>query len=595
MTEKIVEDNNIVTAKFLVKALRDNGYRNAATALAELADNSIQAGATSLELLFAENPIGKARGISKIAVLDNGKGMTSIELRQALRFGVGTHHEDANGMGKFGMGLPSASISQCRKVEVWSWKKDHKVASYTYLDLDEVEAGAIDVPAPIVQKVPKLWREAALRIGASGTLVVWSNIDKCIWKTAKALIDNSENLIGRIYRKFIEAGTVKIRLAAFSELTPTIKTRDSLALANDPGYLMAVTSTPPPFDKNPMFEPDGDTGLETVKFYVDGVPHDVSVRFSLAKLEARSDRRAAGKEPSGKHAGKNIGVSVVRAERELNLDQSFVIGYDPAERWWGVEINFPPALDEIFGVTNNKQEARNLSEVFAAIDQEGKQGASIDEDWRAGLFELVNLVNRRLGTMRKAMKAQGANRTDGGGRQRHNRAEELATIAQKRLLNAGELIETANDKEASELSPEERKTQIALVLEGVGAPPDVAHLLAHDAVILERRFTIVSGQLDGSAFFSVTSKAGDIIVTLNLEHVAYRHLLAVLELPEDSNENVKELTERLERASTGLRILLLAWARFEDEKIGDAKTQVKEFRHDWGRFARMFLEELGDS
>ena len=52
----------------------------------------------------------------------------------------------------------------------------------------------------------------------------------------------------------------------------------------------------------------------------------------------------------------------MRAGRELEMDQSWVIAYDPRERWSGMEIEFPPALDEVFGGTNNKQTARYLSE-----------------------------------------------------------------------------------------------------------------------------------------------------------------------------------------------------------------------------------------
>ena len=51
-----------------------------------------------------------------------------------------------------------------------------------------------------------------------------------------------------------------------------------------------------------------------------------------------------------------MGVSLIRAHREIQLDDSWASGDDPRERWWTVEIDFPTALDEIFGVTNNKQE-----------------------------------------------------------------------------------------------------------------------------------------------------------------------------------------------------------------------------------------------
>ena len=63
----------------------------------------------------------------------------------------------------------------------------------------------------------------------------------------------------------------------------------------------------------------------------------------------------AGSTPWGKHAARVQGVSIVRAGRELDLSQAWVDSYEPQERWWTVEVEFDPILDEIFGVVNNKQ------------------------------------------------------------------------------------------------------------------------------------------------------------------------------------------------------------------------------------------------
>ena len=87
-----------VSAKLAIDAMRDNGYKNTATAVAELIDNSIQAGGSKIELLIMEkieyamaNP--KAR-INEIAVLDDGHGMDSAVLIAAMQFGNGTRLND---------------------------------------------------------------------------------------------------------------------------------------------------------------------------------------------------------------------------------------------------------------------------------------------------------------------------------------------------------------------------------------------------------------------------------------------------------------------------------------------------------------------
>ena len=95
----------------------------------------------------------------------------------------------------------------------------------------------------------------------------------------------------------------------------------------------------------------------------------VQVRCTLAKPDAINQKKSnipwpasapagrAGSTPWGKHAARNQGVSIVRAGRELDLSQAWVNSYEPEERWWSVEVEFDPILDEIFGVVNNKQHA----------------------------------------------------------------------------------------------------------------------------------------------------------------------------------------------------------------------------------------------
>src|SRR5690606_37478308 len=144
---------------------------------------------------------------------------------------------------------------------------------------------------------------------------------------------------------------------------------------NDPLYLMAKTGTPAPFNSTPMFEPfhmgnEAEPGVYRYPVTVDGTQHTVTVRASIARPEARrsdvsdhpwpdtaNPNRDAGSQTWGQHARRNIGVSLVRKGRELDLDTSWAIGYNPVERWWGIEVDFPPELDEVFGVTNNKQTA----------------------------------------------------------------------------------------------------------------------------------------------------------------------------------------------------------------------------------------------
>lgn len=602
MTERF----DLVPPALAVKAMRDNGYQNTATAIAELIDNSLQAGATHVELLCKETRTFVAQRerltIQQLAVLDNGKGMNPATLRMALQFGNGTRLDDRTGIGRFGMGLPSASISQCKRVEVWSWTEGPESSYYTYIDLDEVASGAItEVPAPVARTLPTEWTTVADSIGPTGTLVVWSDLDRCMWKTGTTIINRSEFLIGRMYRAYINSGRATIRMVVFDD--PKAPRIDSLAVANDPGYLMANTSTPAPFDATSMFEEDGDLWEESFVVPFKGSNHTVIVRYSIASSSARNrpDGKDAGKVNYGKHAARNVGVSLMRAERELQLDQSLVNSYDPRERWWGVEVDFPPALDEVFGVTNNKQSARNFTTVAlnfedllsedGLTEQATRQRMEEDGDPAAALVEIIGAIRRRLRDMRSRIDIQRRNSRQGLQKSRYasDSAEIVATTATKERQEEGR--EGLSDKD-EQLDDQTRIDQITdELIEEEGLSADEARAIAKDLIESHSKYLFTTFVGEGSSFFSVKQRAGEILIRLNQDHPAYENLIEVLEeIPEDDT-NPDELKERLQRARRGIKLLLMAWARYEDETQNGADRQrLQEARQDWGTVARKFLE-----
>ena len=145
-----------------VQAMRDSRYRHAANAVSELIDNSIDANATHVDLLIQEQQeVVNTRlrwKVSKLAVFDNGDGMTETRLVQALQFGGRGDSSRIQRIGKYGMGLPTASVSQCRRVDVWTWQNDIKFASHSYIDVDAVHSGEQrEIPAPDHEAVPDEW------------------------------------------------------------------------------------------------------------------------------------------------------------------------------------------------------------------------------------------------------------------------------------------------------------------------------------------------------------------------------------------------------------------------------------------------------
>ena len=593
----------IIPPELAVRAMRDSGYRNTDYALAELIDNSLQANATRVEVICYEvmKQVSqrKSRRIEQIAVVDNGDGMTPETLRIALQFGNGTHLRDRKGIGRFGMGLPNSSISQCRRLEVWSWQAGPNNAMWTYLDVDEIERGHLkSVPQPVHKPIPTEWRERSGLFRTSGTLVLWSNFDdhRLQWRGAKATLENTETLIGRMYRKFIDAGELTIRLAAYHDGEATF---DAPTRVNDPIYLTKDSAAPPPFDKEPMFQTWGERDQNfTIEF--DGKAHTVVVRISWAKEDTvtRGSSADRGSTAYGKHAAKNVGVSVVRERRELELDKSWTIGYDPRERWWGVEVEFPSALDEIFGVTNNKQHANTFASM-AQFDWEeeaepGEQLSAFRDrmlangDPRGLLIEIAEYIQSQLNEIRRRIKAQTIGKRSTQKRHDDPDVEDQATDKFRERAQSGHEVPSDN---AGFSDSDQKNLQDDLIEDDYYSSVDAKKIV--DAVVSRKRNVQFStGYLDGHHFFSMKQFGNLTKIAFNMNHPIYEQLLEVLD-PATEDDTDADLLDRVHRASDTLKLLFAAWARYELEET-QKHDELMEMRQEWGKMAKVFLREEAD-
>ena len=597
-------DGEIIPPELAVRAMRDSGYKNTAYALAEIIDNSVQANATCVELICVEsqeqvNQRARKR-IAAIGVLDNGDGMSPETLRLALQFGNGTHLNDRKGIGRFGMGLPNSSISQCRRLEVWTWQSGPDNAMYSYLDVDEIEGrNLFSVPSPLHKPLPKEWRKHSQSIGTSGTLILWSNFDehRLTWRGAPATLRNTETIVGRMYRKFINDGRISIRLLA---LLDDQSTYDENVRVNDPLYLMPDSSTPSPFDKEAMFQSWGD---EDEVFNIDygGQIHRVTVRMSWARPETvPDDKSERGAKPYGKHAAKNVGLSIVREARELDLDPAWTNSYDPTERWWGVEIEFPSTLDEVFGVTNTKQSATVFSHM-AQFDwkSEATAGESHleflerlrqDGDPRSLLLPIVEHIRQQIQEARTRLKKQTIRRRTKDDRHDKPAVEDLATSKFKERAKQG--YETDSDLE--EFTEEDRKRLVEDLKSDKDYFEGVAEKIANATFSRNRKVVFLTKSMEGYAFFNVEHKQGGLTaIVFNTNHPFYDQLLESLEPSIGEAETDSDLLDRIHKAADTLELLFAAWARYEMEEVAH-QSRLFETRQEWGKMARFFLTKKQD-
>lgn len=156
-----------------MSSLRDMGY-DFAQAVADIIDNSVSARATrvSIDVEFDGDD-------SWVRITDNGKGMNPTELREALRYGSDQEYEDES-LGKFGLGLKTASMSQCQRLSVASrWNRERaNIAAYSW-DLTHVrrtnrwEILALEAG----RETERLWDPLLEHVG---TVVLWERLDRIL-------------------------------------------------------------------------------------------------------------------------------------------------------------------------------------------------------------------------------------------------------------------------------------------------------------------------------------------------------------------------------------------------------------------------------
>ena len=183
--------------KILIESMRDIGY-DLNSAISDLIDNSIAANAKCIHISFEVN-----NESSLITVKDDGLGMSEDELISAMKFGSSDPLEERNkkDLGRFGLGLKTASFSQCRRLMVCTKKLDHPSTSVAW-DLDVVR-----------QKDDWMAEKLDSSRIDLGTTITWEKLDriKVDFEDTKYFLPILENLrdhIALTFHRFIEGETV---------------------------------------------------------------------------------------------------------------------------------------------------------------------------------------------------------------------------------------------------------------------------------------------------------------------------------------------------------------------------------------------------
>ena len=649
-----------------LKAMMNLGYKTTDFALAEIIDNSIEAGAENIDVAVIQSLGGKSRSvwqIKKICVLDDGSGIEPDLLSRVLSFGYGTHRDasvtpDAESfgkLGKFGVGLPNASISQAKDIYVYSWQNGINSTFVSELLVDKILSGDADSQTPAQQIVfPQSLNQVFTAMGAelkkSGTCVVWDRVtDRCSWSKGVTLLDKVELLVGRIFRKFINNKKVKIRIAIFNDSdlsSPIIKPQ--FVRANDPMFLMhgTIADGYRELDKIPI--PSSESLFypvppQSIDIFDIKVPFTnkygnqdealVKIRFSKCRPELRKrvNKVYAGATKVGQIAGDNQGVSILRAGRELELSKTWLLSEDTRNRWIGAEIDFPPALDEYFGVGSTKQSADKLEALAKSKFNADDILAEFNEQWAAAnphaeprkiiwseMIEMLRAADDKRWLLYSVAKVLSSNIKNIFSELKKDTRETVppgATIEPQTKGSDGALGGNATGKEATKFMKPKGDQQPANLNENevkklsvvATCNPDEPTSSEDDVFEYERVVQFLKDHPDApavfsnskiasNAFFDCMQEFGRIVIRFNKGHPAYDVLFQqfgkVLDDAANPNGTLEQRFENVDLLKISFLLMLFAWAQTETSLSDDDMMVARSIRDQWGSSLRKLIKEL---
>ena len=346
----------LMVPEAFVRGIRDLGYRGNGDAIAEFIDNSIQAFADRVDVIFGYDGTASSRKPTQLAIIDNGHGMEPDMVRMAMMWG-GTHREnDRLGLGRYGYGLPCASVSLGRRFTVFSHTATSDLHS-VMLDLDDLTAGAytdtkgdIIVPPPIPAALPDFIQQHLEATHHDrwehGTVVIVEKLDRLEWSTSQGLSENLRRQFGVTYHKLRGQTAIYIDNVFVDPIDPLFLTLGFDLYDLDAEHAHAL-------DPVRVAVKDPDTG-----------EHRGAITLRYAWLPPSfgsidKDRDAVGLNANQRFAVLKDYHGVIFSRNGRLID---VQGRTPwtsfinNDRYIKVEVEFSASLDEAFGVTTSKQQ-----------------------------------------------------------------------------------------------------------------------------------------------------------------------------------------------------------------------------------------------
>lgn len=393
----------LFNARRALESQRSSGYRTTASASREIVDNSIESGASEVHVVFDKAREDGKQTITSIAFIDNGPGMLPKMARFALSWGGGTHYDDPSFIGKFGFGLPNASINQTRRTEVYTRMAGDEAFTKATLDIDTFpEFGAQSIPEPSQSDLPPFVQSYVERNNLDlthGTVVVWVKPDRTSFKKAATLKEHMVDDFGVTYRYLLVRPDNPVNLIVEGiKVQPVdplfLMPQSRFYVPQDQGGAQMVEERFIPvkyfFDQEKgerrlvQIQDTSELDKNDPNILASGTLHIRIARFPVGFADYKKGKRGDMTDANRRFEVRKPrrGMSFVRAGREIETVDAFPkkirdIATDLGE-WpllqsyayhWGVETSFPSELDEVLGITNDKQGVRPIEDFWRVLSE----------------------------------------------------------------------------------------------------------------------------------------------------------------------------------------------------------------------------------
>lgn len=345
-------------APTLIESTRAIGYSFEA-AIADIIDNSIAADANKIDIYFFPSDD------SYISIVDNGMGMSEVELEKAMQYGSKSPADirEAKDLGRFGLGLKTASLSQCRALTVVTkrgnslygrrWDIDHVISKsdWSLLVLEDEE----------IAGVPKI---NELKKNASGTLVVWQRLDRLsagdvqFEKNMASRFDNVREHLALVFHRYLsgDEGVNKIQ----------ININNKPILPTDP--FLDKRSNRPMADEVILISRGGITSRIIVRPYI--LPH-------ISCMTAEEIKELGGEDGLKKMQG----FYVYRNKRLITWGTWFrMMRQGDLSKLARIRVDIPNSLDDLWTLDIKKSSAippaevrMNLEAIIGKIAEKSKR------------------------------------------------------------------------------------------------------------------------------------------------------------------------------------------------------------------------------